>query len=161
MDAMPTPPESAFPADMVSAVATSAARDADAVGLFLRELGLSASPDQPRRLPARFLRHLAAGLRLLLWETQGFFFHQAAGLPSAHQAIGDAFQALHDPNADSREFCIRVLRLSLERFAWNGPRELQADIALDDMNDDAALDVLAEFLWASRHLVADKEDCQL
>lgn len=157
---MPTPAESVCPADMVNAVAASAARDADAVGFFLRALGLSASPDQPCRLPARFLLHLAAALRLLLWVTQGFFFHQAAGLPSARQAIRDAFQALHNPNADPSEFCVRVVRLSLERFAWNGPRDLYADVALDDLHDESTLDVLAEFLWASRPFANPKEDCQ-
>jgi hypothetical protein len=147
-----------LPTDMVNAVATAAARDADHVGLFLHELGLSASPDQPCRLPERFLLHLGAALRLLVWEAQGFFFHQTAGLPSAHQAIRAAFQALHDPNADPSEFCVQVVRLSLERFAWNGPRDLHADIALDDLNDEAALDMLAELLWASRHLATAKED---
>jgi hypothetical protein len=159
MDAKYALAVSDLPTDMVASVADSAARDADRVGLFLHELGLSASPDQPRSLPARFLLHLAAALRLLVWETQGFFFHHDAGLPPARQAIRDAFHALHDPNANPSAFCVSVLRLSLERFAWNGPRDLQADIALDDLNEDAALDVLAEFLWASRPLATAKEDC--
>ena len=159
MDATLSLPLPDVPADMITAVASGAARDAERVGLFLHEIGLSACPNQPRNLPAGFLLHLAAALRLLVWETQGFFFHQADGLPSARQAIRDAFHALQDPGADPRDFCVHVLRLSLERFAWNGPRDLHADIALDDLSDDAALDVLAEFLWASRHLVTAKEDC--
>jgi hypothetical protein len=159
MDAKPTSSLNAFPTDLVNAVAASAARDADAVGLFLRELGLSATPEQPRRLPVSFLLHLAAALRLLAWETQGFCFHHAAGLPAARQAIHDAFRTLHDPDAHPSELCVSVLRLTLERFAWNGPRDLQTDIALDDLSDEAALDVLAEFLWASRHLATPMEDC--
>jgi hypothetical protein len=159
MDAMYSPSASDFPADLISAVAVSAVRDADHVGLFLRELGLSAAPDQPCRLPTRFLLHVGAALRLLIWEAQGFFFHQAAGLPEARQALREAFQTLRDPDADSSAFCLQVLRLAVERFAWNGPRDLHAEIVLDDLDDEAALDLLAEFLWASRHRATPKEDC--
>jgi hypothetical protein len=42
------------------------------------------------------------------------------------------------------------VRLSVERFAWHGPRDLAADVALDELTDDAALDALAEYLWATR-----------
>jgi hypothetical protein len=160
MDAMHSPSASDFPADLISAVAGSAARDADHVGLFLHEMGLSASPDQPCRLPARFLLHLGAALRLLIWEAQGFFCHQAAGLPPARQAIRAAFQALRDPDDDSSALCLQVLRLAVERFAWNGPRDLHAEIAVDDLDDEAALDLLAEFLWAARHRATTKEDCE-
>ena len=159
MDAQRTLSTDNLPADLVNAACAQAARDADYVGLFLHSLGLSASPDQPGRLPARFLFHLAAALRLLVWESQGFFVHQAAGLPSADQALRDAFRALLDPDANSTELGIQVLRLSLERFAWNGPRDLNADIALDELSDEAALDALAQFLWTNRHAATMKEDC--
>jgi hypothetical protein len=160
MDDKPISAARDFPPDMVNAVTAAAARDADAVGFFLRQLGLTGSPQQPRKLPAGFLLHLAAALRLSLWETQGFSFHHAAGLPAAQQAICDAFHALAQANADPTEFCIAVMRLSLERFAWNGLRDLNADIALDELSDDTALDVLAAFLWTHRHVATPKEDCQ-
>jgi hypothetical protein len=44
-----------------------------------------------------------------------------------------------------------VLRLAVERFAWHGQRDLAADVAVDDLADDAALEALAEYLWAGRH----------
>jgi hypothetical protein len=145
---------------MVNAVRAAAARDADAVGLFLQQLGLTGSPQQPRKLPAGFLLHLAAALRLSLWETQGFTFHHAAGLPPADQAIGDAFDALADTNANPTEFCTAVMRLLLERFAWNGLGDLNVDIALDELSEEGALDVLAQFLWTHRHVATSKEECQ-
>jgi hypothetical protein len=160
MDDKPTPLARDFPPDMLNAVGAAAVRDADAVGLFLQHLGLTGSPQQPRKLPAGFLLHLAAALRLSHWQTQGFCFHHAAGLPPADQAIGDAFDALADANANPSELCLAVMRLSLERFAWNGPRDLNADIALDELSDEAALDVLAQFLWTNRHAATMKEDCQ-
>ncbi len=150
-----------FPADMVAAVAANAARDADYVGFFLSRLGLDATPERPRPLPARFLLHLGAALRLLIWEAQGFFVHRAAGLPEARQAIRDAFRSLADPGADPTELGVSILRLAVECFAWHGPRDLNAHIALDQLADeDAALDALAECLWASRHAGAVTESPQ-
>jgi hypothetical protein len=101
-------------------------------------------------MPAGFLLHLAAALRLLSSEAQGFFPHREAGLPEARQAIRDAFLALTDPDADPTELCVAVLRLSVERFAWSGPPDLGADVALDEAPEDALLEALADFLWAHR-----------
>jgi hypothetical protein len=140
-----------FPADMVSAVALDASRDADRVGFFLEQLGLGATPDKPLQLPAGFLLSLGAALRLLNWEAQGFFIHREAGLPDAQQAIRDAFSSINDPDADPTDRCVAVMSLSVERFAWHGPRDLAADVALDDLSPDAALDALAAYLWANRH----------
>jgi hypothetical protein len=138
-----------LPADMVNAVTVDAARDADRVAIFLDALCQRATLLKP--ISRGFLLHLGAALRLLAWESQGFSFHRAAGLPEARQAIRDAFLSLHDPQADPTELCVAVLRLSVERFAWHGRRDLGADMALDDLTEDAALDALAEYLWASRH----------
>lgn len=140
-----------FPADLVAAVAFDAERDADRVGLFLQTLGLSGSAAKPLFLPPAFLLHLAAALRLLVWEAQGFCFHQAAGLPQADQAIRDAFGALNDPQANPTELWIRILRLAVERFAWHAPRDLGTNVALDDLNEETALDALADYLWTHRH----------
>src|SRR5437588_1115435 len=88
-----------FPPEMATAVAVAAARDAERVGLFLGHLGIGGTPEQPRPMPAGFLLHLGAALRLLAWEAQGFFFHRQAGLPEARVAIRDAFRSLADPDA--------------------------------------------------------------
>lgn len=159
MDDKPTSPARDFPPDMVNAVTAAAARDADAVGLFLRERGLTGTPQKPLKLPAGFLLDLAAALRLFAWDRQGFSFHHAAGLPPADQAILDTFDALGDANGKPTELCIAVQRLALEHLAWNGLIDWNADIALDDLSDETALDMLAEFLWKHRHAATLKEDC--
>jgi hypothetical protein len=149
-----------FPPEMIAVVAADAARDADRVCLFLDFLGLPGNPEKPRPMPAAFLLHLGAALRLLIWESEGFC-DRTAGLPEARQAILDAFQSLHDPKADPAELCVTVIRHSVERFAWNGRRDLNADVALDDLTgDDGALDALAEFLWASRHFTNTTDGLQ-
>jgi hypothetical protein len=140
-----------FPDEMAAAVAADAARDADRVGFFLHILGLRGTPEKPLTMPPGFLLHLGAALRLLLWEAQGFFFHRTAGLPEADQAIREAFLSLKDPNTDLGKLCMAVLRLSVETLAWHGRRDLDADVAVGDLTDDAALDALAEYLWASHY----------
>ncbi len=127
-----------FPNDLLAAVANEAADDADRVALFLTYLGIRATPEKPVFWPPAFLLHLAAALRCLIWEAQGFTFHIEAGLPEASDAIEDAFRPLSNPNAASTELPVRVLRIFIDRFAWTGHRDLGADMALDDFNDDAA-----------------------
>jgi hypothetical protein len=139
-----------FPAEMVAAVSVDAARDADRVCAFLTELRLSGTADKPLRMPAAFMLHLGAALRLLSWEAQGIFVHREAGLPDAWQAIRDAVHSLQDREADPTPLCVAILRLSVDRFAWHGLRDLGGDVTVDDLTDDAALDSLAEFLWATR-----------
>ena len=143
-----------FPAEMLAAVKAEAARDAALVGIFLDGFGIRGTPDKPVALPRRFLFYLQAALRLWRWEAQGFFFHRAVGLPAAHEAIHAAVGSLTDPNADPTPLSRSVLALSVERFAWNGPCELGADVALDDNLEEAALDALAEYLWTCRPATA-------
>jgi hypothetical protein len=140
-----------LPPELTTAVMADAARDADRVGQFLADLGLRGDAKKPLALPERFLLYLGAALRLQSWETQGFTFHREAGLPEARHDLDQAFQSVDNPNAEPRELCLSVLRLAIERMAWHGRRDLGADVALDDLIDDAALDALAEFFWASRH----------
>jgi hypothetical protein len=40
----------------------------------------------------------------------------------------------------------------VERFAWHGRRDWNAAVVLDPLEDDAALDALAEFLFKHRHI---------
>jgi hypothetical protein len=44
-----------------------------------------------------------------------------------------------------------VFDLSISRFAWTARVEFETDIALDTGDEDALVEVLAQFLWAHRH----------
>lgn len=139
-----------YPPELIQAVVRNAARDADHVGVFLRALGLSASLEKPLSLPTHFLLELGAALRLLIWERQGFFIHQQAGLPAARQALRAVFSSLNDPTAALAELPYRVMCLSVENFAWNAQEELGADVCLEEAEEEMLLEALADFLWAHR-----------
>jgi len=137
-----------FPAEMIAAEEFEAAHQAVRVALFLHAVGKEAIPQ--KLITAAFLLHLGMALRLLDWESKEFQFHREAGLPDAHQAIRNAIGALNAPATDPTGFCVAVLRLAMERFAWNGPRELGADIALGEASEENLLNELADFLWRHR-----------
>jgi hypothetical protein len=147
-----TPPSfSTFALEIASAMIANAPRAADRVGQFLAYLGLRGNPKKPIGLPERFLIHLGSALQLLEWEMQGWYFHRDAGLPEARQAISDAFGSLTSTDTASINLEAAILRIFLKRFAWHAQRDLGADVALDDLTGDAALEALAEYLWATRH----------
>lgn len=145
-----------FHPELVEAAAREAARDAENIALFLRELGFVPSADRPVRLPPAFLLHLGAALRLLVWESGGLRVHQDSGLPSAEQAIIAAFGLLDGASeAEAQhpvELARKVVALFADRLAWLGRRDLDADVVLDDhVDEDALVDALAELLWDARH----------
>lgn len=150
-------PTSASPFDpvLVEAVAREAACDAEAVALFLHQFGFVPTAERPIRLPARFLLHMGAALRLLAWEEGGLRIHRDEGLPAARSAIIDAF-ARYGPSPGEApsaiDFARQVFALFVERFAWHGRRDLEADVLLGDLADeDALVDAVAEVLWRARH----------
>lgn len=156
--ASPTPHTvPAIPPELLADVAERADADADRVVLFLQALGLAPAPGQTRALPAAFLLDLGAALRLLAWEAAGLDVHRQAGLPAALDAIRRAFAEapgylLRDPTAPAPypPLFRAVLRLTADRLAWAGRRDLGADVVLGDPDEDALIEALAAFLWAHR-----------
>ena len=143
-----TPTLANLPSEMIAAVQVDAERQAEAVAEFVGTLGENLLP--PSRRTPHFLLQFAAALRLRRWEAEGFFFHREVGLPEADQAVREALASPNAGAADPTEFCLAVLRLTLERFAWSGPRKLGVDVAVKEANEDALLEALAEFLWTHR-----------
>jgi hypothetical protein len=149
-DLQVSPEPFCIPPEMVAFVASEAERDGDRVMQFLHSRGVHGIPENPNGLAARFLLHLGAALRLVHWEAQGFSLHRTAGLPDARQALQDAFRHFTEPEINPTVFCCSVIRLSCDSFAWHARRDFNADVAIDEMMDDDALDVVAKFLWSSR-----------
>jgi hypothetical protein len=149
---------STIPADLVRATAFNAARDAEYAAHLLDLLAQTPAgrwfAEKPVLLPAAFLLRLGAAIRLLMWEQNSICIHLAAGLPPAREALRDVFHAPIDPEAASRieDLPKRVFCLSVEHFAWAGRIELAADVTLDPVDEQMALEALADFLWNHRHL---------
>jgi hypothetical protein len=140
-----------FPDELVAAVVFEAQRDADKVCVFLRHLGVTCTVETLMRLPVVFLRDLGAALRLLVWEHAGLRVHLEVGLPPAREALENVLRSVVSPRRLPADFALRVVGLVIDRFAWDAPHAFGADVALDFLPDDDALDALAEFFWAHRH----------
>lgn len=148
--AISTLPTCPFPDELIAAVALEAEADAQSVVAFMRQLGMEFSPEKPHGLSPDLLLFLGAVLRLASWENSGLQIHLDAGLPSAKEAFVDAYRSVVEqgkPTVGS-DLSNAVLALFIERFAWNGRRDLNAAIVLDSIDEDAALDALAELLWS-------------
>jgi hypothetical protein len=145
----------AFPPELLTAAILEGSCDAERVAGFLEAVGLGASPDHPRQLPPVFLLELAAALRLYFWEAAGIQIHRSVGLPDARTAIIAAFQKgaalIHGEATGSPDLWRQVNQLLVNRFAWLGRLFVTADVELGELDEDTALEALAEFVWAHRH----------
>jgi hypothetical protein len=103
--------------------------------------------------------YLGFALRLLIWEQCGLQVHRDAGLPPAREILRDVFLSPGDPAAAARTAQLpgQVMALFIQRFAWAGRRELGTAMVLDHVDEDLALEALADFLWNHRHLVQAEE----
>lgn len=132
---------------------------AEMTALVLRNtrLASSGSEGQPKaELPAGFLLELAAALQLGVWEHEGLRPHLPDGLPTFSQAdadlaarVSEDWEAMRAPEAAA--LSRRVLELYVERFAWEGPELLGSDVVVGDVDEDAFVDALAEYVWSHRH----------
>ncbi len=76
------------PVELVQFATTEAERDAEDVGAFLTDAGLSPPPGPTRGFPPGVLLDLGAVVRLRRWEAAGDLVHLDAGLPSARRPGG-------------------------------------------------------------------------
>jgi hypothetical protein len=149
----------AYPPELIARFAEQAAGDGDMTVHFLKVVGLAPPPGETLELPSDFLLELGAAMRLLAWERDGLVVHES-GLPTARDAIRQAFrgllQCIQDPfsPAPASSLCRDVFRVTVERLAWVGPRDLHAEIVLDLPDEDALVESMARFLWDRRRAPA-------
>jgi hypothetical protein len=111
---------------------------------------------EPCGLPPAFLLELSAVLELRLWELQGLRSYLDADLPTSREAAHAlANRAKKGPaefeGPDAAPLSVRVLHVWMEAFAFDGPDFLHADLIVRDVDEDAFIDVLSEFVWRHRH----------
>ena len=93
-------------------------------------------------------------MRLREWETAGYNPHLDVGLPKSEVIIANAFRHLAECGIipHGGELPRQVLFLFLSRFAWHAHRHWGAPVTLDLIDEDAALDALADLVWSRRHV---------
>jgi hypothetical protein len=164
---VPTPPSQGHASPSVSQVVECFVREAEYMARltirFIDHTGIFPADqrrERPVALPAEFLLELAAVLRIAIWERNGLRVRIAADLPLAEDSYFELVErAAHRPESFSSEIVSpplhrRVMQAVLSQLAWNGRRDLDADVLLgrpDAADDDNALEAMAEFLWARRH----------
>jgi hypothetical protein len=149
---------------LVEAVRGQAENAAVRASAFLDELLPQIAPAMPRtawRFPAAFLLQLGTTLWLHYWEQHGITVHRDAGLPPAAQLVVETFQSLTRPGdgqawSRAERLAVVVMGLFVEHLAWHGDAEMGAEFVVGPADDDAFVEVLAQFLWQHRqNLPAD------
>jgi hypothetical protein len=152
-----------YPPELIARVTDQATQDAEIVVDLLHAFSLAPSDGSERSFPADFLLELGAAARVLAWEVQGLALLQGGVRLPAGDAIRRVFEdttrRLRDPSAPAAtlELVYAVFRLSMERLAWTGPRDLQAEIMLDFPDEDALVESLAQILWDNRRRWSEQE----
>lgn len=143
-----------YPSEQVRFAADGAADEATWVAAFLTAAGFA--PGGTHGFTPGLLLDLGGMTRLRAWEAAGLDVHCQAGLPTAHEALEHVIDvitaAAADPAALARAGALgrAVFDLRMSRFAWAGPEDFRADIALGTPDEDALIEALADLLWASR-----------
>lgn len=145
------------PNALMLAVARYAERRADLIGSYLRSSDLR--PTGEIRLPAAALLELAAVVELGVWERRGIRCHIDSDLPFYREAADTLVvrcskgpSEFRGPNA--APLSELVLRVWIENFAWDGPRHLQTDVVVGNVDEDEFIDLLADFVWSNRRELA-------
>ena len=134
---------------------------AELVTHFLESISLLPPASRRRKrpvvdLPREFLLELGLILRVHAWERAGLRDRIGPDLPTSRRALADLFVRFGldrrppvDATADVR-LTMGMFVIALDRLAWAGREELDADVALDAPADERWLEALADFLWENR-----------
>ena len=143
-----------FPDVVVQAVTAHARRHADLVGRFLPTCTLI--DGKPIRLPAAALLELAAVLQLTVWEEKGLRPLLDVDLPTSQEAMQQFVDRCTKGSVEfngphAAPFSLKILRIWMEHFAWDGPELLQAELMVNEPDEDRFINLLAEFVWTYRN----------
>lgn len=165
--ALASPSANRAAVEVIEAIVRDAAFKAELTARFLdqfeTQLLKSGRRRAPVAFPRAFLLELGAILRLAVWERAGILGCLERGLPGAEEALADLFARFsrgpQDAQSDGEKsaLVLEVFKISLNRLALSGRSELQADIVMNQPDDEAYLDALADLLWKHRHLGRGEE----
>ena len=148
-----------YPAELIQFATAEAERDAEDLIAFLTAAELAPPAGQTRGFPPGVLLDLGAVMRLRRWEATGYPVHLDAGLLSALAALDHIINTLEAaattkvPMAalGAGALARSVFEITVTRFAWAARAMLETDIVIDINDEDALVEVLAQFLWPHRN----------
>ena len=165
-----TPHEQRVARRVIEATIRDAHHAADLVTAVLRDTGYqpakrrSDSDEETAEGPAMqkakaMLLNLGATLRIAEWERAGVKSRLPHTLPGSSEALR-AIMPNDQKQVGPPRLTAKVLETLLKSFALSGRAKLGADVLLEceGLEEDALLDVLADFLWRHRHLAKNMEN---
>jgi hypothetical protein len=148
-----------YPDELVAAVVCEAEADADRVADFLIGLGFGPTGQKQICLSRDQLLFLGAVLRLNSWEEAGVPIHFSVGLGPASEILADAIRsAQHGKAAYPKDLSHMVHTLFVERAAWHARQDLGGVVELGCLDEETALDALAELLWHRQRAQRGEEE---
>lgn len=144
----------------IQAVALNAERQAILVAAYLKQidslLKRDGLPSVATGFPAGYLLELGAVLMLGHWDRKGLLAFLPSDLPAFADAVAELKRRAVIGNFKLLD-CIasqlvrQVRQTWLERFAWEAPNLLQADVVLGDVDEDVLVEAVAQLIWVNRH----------
>ncbi|MBN1855256.1 MAG: hypothetical protein JW829_21165 [Pirellulales bacterium] len=143
-----------LPVSLLRAIQEHGARSGEIMANMLDEYQRRIG-EKPEFPPA-FLLEWSAVMQLGIWELQGFYQHQAAGLPTYREACQELAQRA---SRGPEEFCHlksavlhrKVLQYWLEHFACQASEILGAEVAMNSLEEETFLEQVSDLLWKNRH----------
>lgn len=114
-------------------------------------------------LPAAFLLELAAVAQLKYWELRGLRQLLPSEVPTASDASADLHRrVVLDPQKFFKgidaPLARQIHQVWIEHFHWLEPELIEADIVIGRVDEDKAVEALAQLLWQNRHSKNQKND---
>jgi hypothetical protein len=106
-------------------------------------------------IPPAVLLEFAALMQLRIWEQAGIA-PESLDLPSSHEALRELGGRIQRDKSqfqrlDAASLEARVATVWFQRFAWNAPILLDADVVGGDLKVDDAVEAMAQLLWRYRN----------
>lgn len=122
---------------------------------LLEQLRAAGRPVRPSGFPAGFLLELAATCQLEQWERCGVHPMLPAGTPTAAEARADLWRRVREDvhqfvDTNHTTLSNLVCQLWRDHCLWLDADLVGAPLVIGALNEDEALDCLAQLLWKHR-----------
>jgi hypothetical protein len=149
-----------MPPELRAAIVRNAERQAEATAVFLRAIDLrlrqDGHRDGARGFPSSFLLELGALCQLVYWEQQGLRAMLPASVPRYAEAVADLQRRVaSEPGqlyaSTGAALSRQLLHVYATHFHWLAPDLIDAEIVIDQLDEDEVIESLAKLLWSQRN----------